>query len=122
MCGGMDYAIEESVRNARNGVEISTEVRRVLDEIVARAGKGFAVVAHEVKELARQTADATADIGQRIQAIQSTTGASVESMNRIVEVIKTINEASRTIAAAVEEQSVTTRKISESISTVVHAS
>ncbi len=33
------------------------------------AGKGFAVVANEVKELAKETAKATKDIGQRIEAI-----------------------------------------------------
>ena len=35
------------------------------------AGKGFAVVATEVKELAKQTAEATEDIRQRIEAIQN---------------------------------------------------
>ena len=34
------------------------------------AGKGFAVVANEVKELAKQTAKATEEIGQKIEAIQ----------------------------------------------------
>ena len=34
------------------------------------AGKGFAVVANEVKELAKETARATEDIGQKIEAIQ----------------------------------------------------
>jgi methyl-accepting chemotaxis protein len=35
------------------------------------AGKGFAVVANEVKELAKQTAKATGEIGQQVDAIQS---------------------------------------------------
>ena len=40
------------------------------------AGKGFAVVANEVKELAKETAKATEDISQKIEAIQAdTTGA-----------------------------------------------
>ena len=34
------------------------------------AGKGFAVVANEVKELAKETAKATEDIGAKITAIQ----------------------------------------------------
>ena len=38
------------------------------------AGKGFAVVANEVKELAQETARATDDIAQRVEAIQSDTG------------------------------------------------
>ena len=37
------------------------------------AGKGFAVVAYEVKERAKQTAHATDEISQRIDAIQSDT-------------------------------------------------
>ena len=37
------------------------------------AGKGFAVVANEVKELAKETARATEDIGQKIEAIQADT-------------------------------------------------
>ena len=41
------------------------------------AGKGFAVVANEVKELAKETAKATEDIGQKIAAIQGDTQAAV---------------------------------------------
>jgi methyl-accepting chemotaxis protein len=79
------------------------------------AGKGFAVVATEVKELAKQTADATEDIRARIEGIQSSTGRAVDSIGRISDVITRVNEVSRTIAAAVEEQSITTRKIAQNI-------
>ena len=41
------------------------------------AGKGFAVVANEVKELAKETAQATEDISLRIQAIQTDTRSAV---------------------------------------------
>jgi methyl-accepting chemotaxis protein len=43
------------------------------------AGKGFAVVANEVKELAKQTARATEDIGRKIDAIQGATKPSERS-------------------------------------------
>ncbi len=86
------------------------------------AGKGFAVVANEVKELARQTAEATEDISNRIGAIQQTAGTSVDSIAKISEVIKQVNEVSRTIASAVEEQSITTREIAENISQTASAS
>jgi methyl-accepting chemotaxis protein len=86
------------------------------------AGKGFAVVATEVKELAKQTAEATEDISKRIAAIQSSTGASVESIGKISEVVKKVNEVSRTIASAVEEQSITTKEIAENVSQVATAS
>ena len=82
------------------------------------AGKGFAVVASEVKELARQTAEATEDISKRISAIQSSTGESVESIGQISGVIEKVNDVSRTIASAVEEQSITAKEIANSISHV----
>ncbi|MEM8745127.1 MAG: methyl-accepting chemotaxis protein [Actinomycetota bacterium] len=79
------------------------------------AGKGFAVVANEVKELANQTAQATEEISARIQGIQADTSNAVEANQRISETIERINEISATIAAAVEEQSVTTTEIGRSV-------
>ncbi|MBN1396154.1 MAG: methyl-accepting chemotaxis protein [Pirellulales bacterium] len=79
------------------------------------AGKGFAVVATEVKELARQTGAATEDIRQRIVGIQNSTGHVVQSIGEIDEVIKKVNEVSRVIASAVEEQSITTKEIARNI-------
>jgi methyl-accepting chemotaxis protein len=80
------------------------------------AGKGFAVVATEVKELARQTAGATEDIRKRIEAIQGSTGQAVKSIGDISEVIQRVNDLSRTIASAVEEQSITTKEIAKNVS------
>ena len=47
------------------------------------AGKGFAVVANEVKELAKETAKATEDISQKIEAIQRDTHESVQAIDQI---------------------------------------
>jgi methyl-accepting chemotaxis protein len=82
------------------------------------AGKGFAVVANEIKELARQTAEATLDIRQQIEGIQNSTGTTVLSIEKIGQVISDINEIVATIATAVEEQSVSTREISDNIAQV----
>ncbi len=79
------------------------------------AGKGFAVVATEVKELARQTAEATNDIRQRVEGIQNSSGHAVSAVNRIADVVTRVNDASRTIASAVEEQSATTKEISKNL-------
>ena len=79
------------------------------------AGKGFAVVATEVKELAKQTAGATEDIRQRVEGIQGSTGLTVKSMSGISDVIRQVNELSRMIASAVEEQSITTKEIARNI-------
>jgi methyl-accepting chemotaxis protein len=80
------------------------------------AGKGFAVVANEVKELATQTAHATEDISQKIQAIQTDTKEAVGAIGQITGVISQINDIQNTIASAVEEQSATTNEISRNLS------
>ncbi|MDX1968431.1 MAG: PAS domain-containing methyl-accepting chemotaxis protein [Planctomycetaceae bacterium] len=80
------------------------------------AGKGFAVVANEVKELARQTAKATEEISQKINAIQSATGIAVTAIGSISDSIRKINEISTTIASAVEEQTAATTEISRNVS------
>jgi methyl-accepting chemotaxis protein len=79
------------------------------------AGKGFAVVANEVKELAKQTARATEDIGQKIEAIQADTRGAVEAIAQIGKVIAQINDTQNTIASAVEEQTATTGEITRSV-------
>lgn len=79
------------------------------------AGKGFAVVANEVKELAKQTARATDDIGRKIEAIQSDTKGAVEAIKQIGEIIDQINDIQGTIASAVEEQTATTSEIARSV-------
>jgi methyl-accepting chemotaxis protein len=86
------------------------------------AGRGFAVVADEVKELARQTARATGEIGTRIEAIQADTRAAVEAIGGIGQVIGRINDLQATIASAVEEQTVTTNEIGRSVSEVAGGS
>ena len=79
------------------------------------AGKGFAVVANEVKELAKETARATEEIGQKIEAIQNDTRSAVAAIAQISNIIKEINDISNNIAAAVEEQTVTTNEISRNV-------
>ena len=79
------------------------------------SGKGFAVVASEVKELAQETARATEDISQRVQAIQADTAGAVEAIGQISTVIAEINDFQATIAAAVEEQTATTNEMNRNV-------
>ncbi|MDZ8029296.1 MAG: methyl-accepting chemotaxis protein [Nostoc sp. DedQUE11] len=79
------------------------------------AGRGFAVVANEVKELAKQTANATEDISQRIEAIQTDTNDAVAAITQITGIINQINDLQNTIASAIEEQTATTNEISRNI-------
>jgi methyl-accepting chemotaxis protein len=80
------------------------------------AGKGFAVVANEVKELAKETAKATEDIGQRVEAIQIDAKGAVSAIDEITAVIGKINDIQNTIASSVEEQTAATNEIARNVS------
>ena len=79
-------------------------------------GKGFAVVANEVKELARQTTNATEEIRQKINGIQSDVKVAVNSIENITKIIDQVNDVSNIIASSIEEQAVVTNEISKTIS------
>ncbi len=79
------------------------------------AGKGFAVVANEIKELARQTSEATLQIKGNIEDIQDSTDGTIKGINEISGVINNINQIVCTIATSVEEQSSATREIANNI-------
>ncbi|MBX6422693.1 methyl-accepting chemotaxis protein [Thermosulfurimonas sp. F29] len=79
------------------------------------AGKGFAVVAGEVKELARQTAEATERITETIQRIRQGVEEAVASTDEITRTVIELNEHANTIASAVEEQTAVVSEISRSL-------
>lgn len=79
------------------------------------AGKGFAVVANEIKELAKQTAEATLDIKTKIDDVQKTTSSSIRDIEEISTVINNVNEIVTNITNAVGEQSKATQEIAVNI-------
>jgi len=79
------------------------------------AGKGFAVVAGEVKELARETSQATDEISSKIEAIQSDTREAMTSIAQIQRIVDQIYDLQNTIAAAVEEQTATANEMSRNL-------
>jgi methyl-accepting chemotaxis protein len=85
-------------------------------------GKGFAVVAGEVKDLARETSRATDEVAHRIASIQGDTRTAMESIARIGGIIAQVSDLQTIIAAAVEQQSVTTDEITRSVTEAARAS
>jgi len=84
------------------------------------AGRGFAVVAHEVKALAGQTAKATAEIGQNVGMIQTSTRNAVDAVREIGNAVRDINEVTSNIAGAVGQQDAATREISANAQLAAH--
>lgn len=79
------------------------------------AGRGFSVVAGEVKELARQTALATADVSAKIGSIQSSSDLTRTAIQQIDKAIGRVNSFQQSIASAVEQQAATTRDIATTV-------
>lgn len=86
------------------------------------AGTGFAFVANEVKQLAGQTAKATAEIGEKVADIQSATQQTAAAIREVGTAIAKIDSVSAAIAAAIEQQGATTREIAASVQTVARSS
>ncbi|OYW09397.1 MAG: hypothetical protein B7Z53_03025 [Rhodospirillales bacterium 12-71-4] len=85
------------------------------------AGKGFAVVASEVKGLAAQTAKATEEIGQHIEAVSQRTAAAVETVQRIAQSVARMDALAAGLADAVGQQDSATREIARSIASSTQA-
>jgi methyl-accepting chemotaxis protein len=85
------------------------------------AGKGFNVVANEVKDLSKQTAEATQNIVGQIKEMQQNTTSAINAIEEIATIINELNSVNLTIAGAVEEQSVTTTEVSQTTAEVANS-
>ena len=80
------------------------------------AGRGFSIVASEVKALAEQTSRATAEIGEKITAIQTATKHVADNIDLIATTTDETSMAATGIATAVEQQGAATHEISRNVS------
>ncbi|WP_275737230.1 methyl-accepting chemotaxis protein [Halorhabdus sp. SVX81] len=111
----------ESLESAMTEIE---EIVELIDEIAdqtnmlalnasieaaraGEAGEGFAVVADEIKSLAAETSDATQDIEQRIEEVQSATDHVAEDMHdmgeSVTDGIGTVEDAVQLLEELVEQ-------------------
>jgi methyl-accepting chemotaxis protein len=105
-------------------------------------GRGFAVVAEEVKKLAEHTKNATLDVQNNINSLQTDIDISVEKINMVYsqldsgknlvdnalnsissigKAVKIVNERTGQIAANTEEQSAVTEAITQEVSSIASA-
>lgn len=82
------------------------------------AGKGFAVVASEIKQLAAQTAQATINIDQQIESVQSASGNAVSAIGKIEQMMINLQAYATELSATVQQQDDTTQQIHQAIQEV----
>jgi len=78
-------------------------------------GKGFAVVAGEVKDLARQTTEATGQVTEMISEVQRLSQAAIDAISQLAEVMERVQANQGSIAGAVEQQTATCQEISSNL-------
>ncbi|MBF0584362.1 MAG: bacteriohemerythrin [Magnetococcales bacterium] len=83
-----------------------------------QAGLGFAVVANEVKDLARQTTEATKMIQEKTAEIRSQALEASQATRGITEGVREINAANREITKAVDSQNRAVNGISKAMEQV----
>ena len=79
------------------------------------AGKGFAVVANEIKDLARQTSDATKEIKEQIEGVQTSSRQTIDVIKAITGTINQTSDMVSVMADAVKEQATATMEISSNV-------
>ncbi|MGN7612189.1 CHASE3 domain-containing protein [Magnetococcales bacterium HHB-1] len=124
-----------SAEEMKNLTKASSEIDKVIDLIndiadqtnmlalnasiesagAGEAGKGFAVVANEVKDLARQTGEATTTIVTQIDEMNMQTDNVERAIAEVSTITEDINVANQEILYSVEEQSSATEEISRSM-------
>jgi methyl-accepting chemotaxis protein len=104
-------AVVELIANIANQTNLLALNATIEAARAGAAGRGFAVVASEVKSLAKQTAEATEQVGKQVTAVQRYARDSALAINEIGQTISRLSEASLSIQSAAEEQHASTQDI-----------
>jgi methyl-accepting chemotaxis protein len=126
---GQAHEAAKELNDAAQRIEqVTTFVKKIADQTnllalnaaieaarAGEAGRGFAVVANEVKTLANQVGDATADIETQIGSINKASEGTAKAIGEIDRRITDVREVTTIIASAVTQQTAATAEISSNI-------
>ena len=129
--GSVAQVVDELGKATQDIDVVTDEIRAIAEQVsllalnarieAARAGdagKGFAVVAQEITELAVATGESTIKVDEKLHWMQDKAFDTASRIKGVSTVVTDSNEAITTIAAAVEEQSITTQEISGNIASI----
>lgn len=107
--------IVEMIQDIANQINLLALNATIESARAGEAGRGFAVVANEVKNLAKQAADATEQISAEITGMRDVSDHVVTSLSAINSSISAVRESVTSTASAIEQQSAVTRTMSASM-------
>lgn len=124
--------VVDELGTAANEVDMVTdEIRAISDQVAllalnakieaaraGEAGKGFAVVAQEITDLAAETGRSTLTVDEKLRWMKAKAANTVTGIKTLTTTVNESDAAVAAIAAAVEEQAITTQEIANNIAQV----
>lgn len=92
----------EAIAHQTNLLSLNAQIEAMW---AGEAGKGFRVVANEVKELSKQTAEATQEVEKMVMNIQSDSKKAISAVSQISDAIMTMNSYTVRISEQMVQQS-----------------
>ena len=111
-------AVTDEIRSMSEQVSLLALNAKIEAARAGESGKGFAVVAQEITDLAMDSNQATVKADEKLAAIKSMSRNLMDKVSSLTEHVKNSDRAVAGIAAAVEEQNVSTQEISRNINEV----